>query len=51
MRKILCPLTCPMLNQYRFCESAMRRVEQVRECPHDKQRAVSKPNTRGGRGK
>ena len=51
MRKILCPLTCPMLNQYRFCESAMRRAEQVRECPHDKLRAGSKLNTGEGRGK
>lgn len=51
MKKILCPLTCPMLNQYRFCEIAMRRVEQVRECPHDKLRAASKLNTGEGRGK
>ena len=45
MKKILCPLTCPMLNRYGFCESAMRRAEQVRECPHDKMRAGSKLNT------
>lgn len=51
MRKILCPLTCPMLNRYGFCESAMRRVEQVRECPHDKLREMSKSNTGGGRSK
>lgn len=36
MKKIMCSLLCPMLNQYGFCESAMRRVERVRECPHDR---------------
>ena len=45
MKKIMCSLLCPMLNQYGFCESAMRRVERVQECPHDKLRAVSKLNT------
>lgn len=25
-----------MLNRYGVCESAMRRAEQVRECPHDR---------------
>ena len=48
MMNIICPLMCPMLNQYGFCESAMRRVERVQECPHDKLRAeVSKLNTGG----
>lgn len=27
-----------MLNRYGFCESAMRRAELVRECPHDRMR-------------
>lgn len=46
MKKIMCSLLCPMLNQYGFCESAMRRVERVQECPHDKLReTVSKLNT------
>lgn len=43
-----CPRTCPMLNKLDFCESAMRRVDQVRVCPHDRLRraaAVSKSNT------
>lgn len=48
MNKIMCSLLCPMLSQYGFCESAMRRVERVQECPHDKLReTVSKLNTRG----
>ena len=35
-----------MINKYGFCESAMRRVERVQECPHDKLReTVSKLNT------
>ncbi len=34
----LCPLTCPMLNQFGFCESAMRRAERVKVCPHRKMR-------------
>ena len=33
-KKIICPLMCPMINKYGFCESAMRRVERVQECPH-----------------
>ncbi len=44
---IMCSLLCPMINKYGFCESALRRVEQVQECPHDKLRAVSKLNTGG----
>ena len=45
-KRIMCSLLCPMLNQYGFCESAMRRVERVQECPHDKLReTVSKLNT------
>lgn len=48
MKKIMCSLLCPMLNQYGFCESAMRRVERVQECPHLKMRkAVSNLNTGG----
>ena len=47
MKKIMCSLMCPMLNGYGVCESAMRRVERVQECPHDKLRAaVSKLNTK-----
>ena len=47
MRKqIICSLFCPMLNKFGVCESTMRRVEQVQECPHLKMRkAVSKLNT------
>lgn len=46
MRNIICDKTCPMLNQFGFCESAMRRADQVRECPHRRmRRRVSKPNT------
>ena len=33
-KQILCSLFCPMINKFGVCESAMRRVEQVRECPH-----------------
>ena len=32
----MCSLLCPMINKYGFCESAMRRVERVQECPHDR---------------
>lgn len=45
-KRIMCSLLCPMINKYGFCESAMRRVERVQECPHDKLRAVSKLNTK-----
>ena len=46
MKKIMCSLFCPMLNKFGVCEGTMRRVEQVRECPHLKMRkAVSKLNT------
>lgn len=46
-KKIMCSQFCPMLNGYGVCESAMRRVERVQECPHDKLRAeVSKLNTK-----
>lgn len=31
---IMCSLLCPMINKYGFCESALRRVERVQECPH-----------------
>lgn len=42
-KKIQCSLLCPMLNQFGYCESAKRRAEQVRECPHDRLRAVTRP--------
>ena len=46
MKQIMCSLFCPMINKFGVCESAMRRVEQVRECPHLKMcKAVSKLNT------
>lgn len=42
----MCSLFCPMLNKYGYCESAMRRVEQVRECPHKRmKRTVSNSDT------
>lgn len=31
-----CYLGCPMLNKFGFCESAMRKAECVRACPHDR---------------
>nr|WP_297175123.1 hypothetical protein [uncultured Agathobaculum sp.] len=40
-KKIICPLTCPMRNEYGFCESARCRVKRVRECPHDKLHAAA----------
>lgn len=44
--KMICPRTCPMLNRYEYCESARRRADQVRECPHRRmRRRVSKLNT------
>ena len=44
---IMCSLLCPMINKYGVCESALRRVERVRECPHRKMRdQMSKLNTR-----
>ena len=30
----MCSLFCPMLNKFGVCESTMRRVERVQECPH-----------------
>lgn len=46
MRKqIMCSLFCPMLNKFGVCESIMRRVERVQECPHNRLREVSKLNT------
>lgn len=39
-KQIMCSLFCPMLNSQGFCDSAMRRVEQVRECPHRQIRAA-----------
>ena len=37
-KQILCSLFCPMINKFGVCESTMRRVEQVRACPHLKMR-------------
>lgn len=33
-KQIMCSLFCPMLNNFGVCESTMRRVERVQECPH-----------------
>lgn len=33
-KQIMCSLFCPMINKFGVCESTLRRVEQVRECPH-----------------
>lgn len=32
-----------MLNRYEYCESARRRADQVRECPHDRIRGFLSP--------
>lgn len=40
-KRTICSLTCPMLNAQGFCESAWRRVEQIRECPHDRLRRAA----------
>ena len=32
-KQIMCSLFCPMLNKFGVCESTMRRVERVQECP------------------
>ena len=46
-KRIICPATCPMLNKYGVCESAMRRAERVLVCPHDRLReAVFKLDTK-----
>ena len=51
MKKIICPLTCPMINAQGFCESAWKRVEHVRECPHNVMRErVSKLDARKPKG-
>ena len=51
MKKNICPLTCPMINAQGFCESAWKRVEQVRECPHNVMRErVSKLDARKAEG-
>lgn len=48
----ICPLTCPMINKYGFCESALRRVERVRECPHSRmRRAVARAASKLDTGK
>lgn len=44
-KQIMCSLFCPMLNKFGVCESTMRRVERVQECPHNRLREVSKLNT------
>ena len=45
-KQIMCSLFCPMINKFGVCESAMRRVEQVRECPHKQMhKTVSNLNT------
>ena len=31
-------MTCPMINQMGWYESARRRAEGVRRCPHDRLR-------------
>lgn len=42
----MCSLFCPMLNKFGVCESTMRRVERLQECPHNRLReTVSKLNT------
>ena len=47
-KQIMCSLLCPMLNKFGVCESTMRKVERVQECPHLKMRErVSKLNTGG----
>lgn len=43
----LCPLTCPMLNQFGFCESAMRREERMTVCPHKKMQKAVTVSSRG----
>lgn len=43
MRNIICDKTCPMINRFGFCESAMRRADQVRECPHTRIRGFISP--------
>lgn len=50
-KQIMCSLFCPMINKFSVCESTLRRVERVQECPHNRLRAVSKLNTdrRSGR--
>lgn len=34
MKPTICSKLCPMINAQGFCESAWKRAEQVRECPH-----------------
>jgi hypothetical protein len=38
-----CSKLCPMLNRFGFCESAMRRAESVKECPHRRVRSGVSP--------
>ena len=33
-KQIMCSLFCPMINKFGVCESTLRRVERVQECPH-----------------
>lgn len=53
MKKNMCSLFCPMINKFGVCESTLRRVGQVRECPHNRIRAAiqTKKSPAGGRGK
>lgn len=47
-KQIMCSLFYPMINKFGVCESTLRRVEQVRECPHLEMRErVSNLNTGG----
>ena len=51
MKQIMCSLFCPMINKFGVCESAMRRVERVQECPHKRMRVQiehQKPKQRSG---
>ena len=43
-----CSKLCPMLNRFGFCESALRRAESVKECPHRRMRSGVSPRE-GGR--
>ena len=50
-KQIMCSLFCPMINKFGVCESAMRSVERVRECPHKRMRVQfehQKPKRRRG---
>ncbi len=41
---------CPMLNSQGVCDTALRRPEYIRRCPHDKLRhAIAKAEREKGR--